>query len=440
MTTPPRHPHRPYPRLRLGADEDTLDAPPSLPADRGPVRHADESVEDELVHDELAALFLGPRTKPAEPTEPQRRSIGASVEIALLGHLPTRATLWIRQYADAIAAQGAAPVGLIRASGGALRIDAVRPGPEPLIEGDAPTANAALDAIRRGCEEVVLLTDEIGQVGLASTDDVGVAILTAANDAAIIHAYKLIKAVAAIRPARETEIRVVIVGATPDVASHAYRRLKSTAERFLEVDLIRGPTIERAGMCNARTLYAGADARSASDILRSLVGGVSAPPASTPTPPQRTPVQPASPAPSSPTKPRLDESTDDPRDRGRDPSRPDIYPLHQWIEALTPIDAPRAMPDHVEVAIDRSGAVRLVASPRHIPDLLRAARWWKLNGSLAARADDRIRNARPTLHVVTDDPQAASGLSGGPFEVALVTVGVAEGIARRVAVRPSPPA
>ncbi|MDG2021713.1 MAG: hypothetical protein P8J59_07165 [Phycisphaerales bacterium] len=195
--------------------------------------------------DELTALFLSddpsPETPPSgleplqsgradDPTHPD--SSQPRLTIAICGHLPVMAGLWVTQYADRIA-EKSGPTGLVRLEGGRCSIEifgskstVARPEGVDL----AKSAGILADGLHRW---IVCVDDrDAAEAVRAGADQV--VILTATEQSAVIEAYRLAKSAAARVPSESPlELGLVVVGADPERAESAGDVLSEAATRHL---------------------------------------------------------------------------------------------------------------------------------------------------------------------------------------------------------------
>ena len=139
--------------------------------------------------DELAAMFL---------TRPDERGSGgdprapvATVELLLVGHLPVRAGLWIGPYVDAIAQQSG-PTALLRLDAGMSRVELLRSAaPLPTDPTDLRDVIGALAPSTRTW--MVRPASQGDPSELVASRPDRITVLSGANEAAVIQAYRLIR-------------------------------------------------------------------------------------------------------------------------------------------------------------------------------------------------------------------------------------------------------
>ncbi|MAD78888.1 MAG: hypothetical protein CMJ51_05900 [Planctomycetaceae bacterium] len=210
--------------------------------------------------DELTALYLGnpgdgeeippgvsepPSEHPMSKNEPD----GPQVTIALCGHLPVMAGLWVTQYADGVAATDG-PTGLVRLEGGRCLLEVLRPdahvtrvmgdlGPFDLSE---VTSQLAISSIRRW----IICVDDRDAASAVRAGADEVVVLTSAEKTAVIEAYRLAKVTAAraVDP-EHLEIGMVLVGTEEAQAARVSELLDQVAARHLDCRLPVRATVRR---------------------------------------------------------------------------------------------------------------------------------------------------------------------------------------------------
>lgn len=179
----------------------------------------------------LADAFLGsPRAKP-------RRTM------LLVGHLPVMSGLWLSQYADR-EARDHGPVCMLRIEHDAVQVELLRAGTaRPVIRPQA-TLDDALRAIAGVAAAWLIVPRSSDRVEIpAGTGDV--VVLTGADDAAVVAAYRLVKQ--CVEEAEDggsgepPALSVAVLGADDDESARVAEKLGKTTSAFLKVDLpVRG--------------------------------------------------------------------------------------------------------------------------------------------------------------------------------------------------------
>lgn len=197
--------------------------------------------------DDLADLFLTPEEEfgAASPeasaaAEAMRRDgTLPQVTVAVAGHLPVSAGLWLAQLSDRLA-RDQGPTGLVRFVAGQVHVEVFRAGrsgepAEPL------DLREALELATRLASRWIVVPEAsatAGQLLRAGRD--GVLLLTGADEAAVVAAYRIIKMLAeeAMVEGRSIPpISVGVLGAGDVQVADAMTKLNRTAEAFLAMAL-----------------------------------------------------------------------------------------------------------------------------------------------------------------------------------------------------------
>lgn len=257
---------------------------------------------DGAEYDALTELFLGdpglapkpasvgartggaPRTPPvaseggAAPRVESEPAQGVTVEAVLLGHLPVRASIWVRQYASSIAAGLGRPVGLLRVGPEVSSVELVGAGSDELAAGIEP-AEALADALRRASgltDRWIVRVDETAEPGLSECGSVDeVTILTGADEAAVVASYRLVKSLAArwdgsFGAEGGPTLGLAIMGSSGEQALAASEKLERAAEAFLNRPIRVTARVPKIGVSSAATLYRGNEAPETAELLELL--------------------------------------------------------------------------------------------------------------------------------------------------------------------------
>lgn len=455
----------------------------------GPLRAADRpaAARDLLDPDELDELLapveFDADDEPDEHPEPRGPRSGPPaepppIEALILGHLPVRASIWVRQHARDRSADLGAPVALLTVREGHCTIE--------LIEGHRPTGEAPerpqqlaatedLDeAIARAASRaarVLVSTDETDEPALLSLRSLAaVTLLTGADEAAVVACYRSLKALAARLdefPEPRPEIGVAILGAVPERGEHARRKLADTAASFLPIPVDVRVSSQRVtgspslALHHARVdaddparevlrrleaLAPGGPAPTARDTARSRVAAFAdardeeaAPeiwepgPADLPPTPEAEVLTPA-PTPAAEPQPEIAAAPSAPavpvaevEAKPAEQRTPEAgVPAEALFAAarLSALDVACPHAPEVRLAVDADGtlhAVDAAAMTGGRPDLAglhAAAGWARTNGALLARIEPRLRpTLAPVLHVLLPDAREARPLLDADLRV-----------------------
>jgi len=188
-------------------------------------------VIDELAPDPEATLGIDPAA--ALP----------DIELLMLGHLPVRAALWVRQYACSVATRCDERVALVRVVGGTVSIDLINAPEAPVdrhTRGAGPmTLRAALGAACENADRVILRVDETTEPEIIGRDEIdALTILTGADEAAIVSSYRLIKSVTGSwedgGEIGTPRLRLAVMGASGERAAQASDKLTRAVDAFLD--------------------------------------------------------------------------------------------------------------------------------------------------------------------------------------------------------------
>jgi hypothetical protein len=194
--------------------------------------------------DDLADLFLSPEFEMGEtspeprPAAPDPRE-GPAVRVAMVGHLPVSAGLWITQFADRLAREEG-PVGVVRFIAGQVQVEVLRAGLGSSIA-EALDLEQALEAATRLAGRWVVVPEastppaEVLRSGASS-----LLLMTGADEAAVVGAYRLIKAIAEdamVESLPLPRLQVAVLGAGEAKVAEAMAKLNRTASAFLGMEL-----------------------------------------------------------------------------------------------------------------------------------------------------------------------------------------------------------
>lgn len=234
-------------------------AAPSGSVPAGYIERPTITFNDDATFDTLTDLFLGDllpeRSTHANPqlvdldnldieqvvrtdgSDVQQRghARASGVELLILGHLPALASVWGTQHIRELAQADRRAVASVRLQDGYVSVEVFGECGREIDR--AQSLDAALAAIACVTGRVVLRVDESHELALAASDAVSsITLLTGADEAATIGAYRTIKSLAvklADRLGPAPEIRVVVTGADMELARSVGGRVASTAKSQL---------------------------------------------------------------------------------------------------------------------------------------------------------------------------------------------------------------
>jgi hypothetical protein len=386
-------------------------------------------------YDALADLFLG---EPGGPAIPPRRvrhepiaapapqpAAGPRIEGLILGHLPVMASAWVQQYARQLATDHGGPVALLRLRVGEATVEMIgsRLGEDTPA---CPSLDAAVAEAGRHAVVWLVRVDETAEPRLAELPVSGITLLTGANEAALVSSYRTLKNL--VRPADDPDgqdLRIVIMGATPDQAAEASVKLDRAAATFLGRPLKTSTCVARIGGKLSALLYRGACQASLDDIVSRLRSLGTPAPLPTPSPQASAPFAKPEPvvsrlgharAPASPmaSPPAPEASTT------RDGA------LARHLAGLRPLEVTCPYAPGVELALDDKGILHLLAPMQTgTAPLLAAAAWARLHHGLLRMAltgtpPGLSPDAQPVLHLFTDDAPGARALADADVRLHLL--------------------
>lgn len=442
-------PHRPSIRL-TGTEQSEHDAlaelflgdAPFAPAPmdlRGPgVAASTPPVASRHTGEPERGRFEGTAVRAASHTPADEPEEGRPlVELVILGHLPVRASLWVRQYACLSARKRNETVALVRAAGGSVAIDVITGRDTAQIEA-VDDVETGVTIARHAAARVVLRVDETAEPELlerAGLDEV--TILTGADEAAVVASYRLIKTLAAslddrLDPECGPRLRVAVMGNPGPEIEAARQKIAKACKAFLDRPIEILDASGRIDATGTVTVCRSDETGAAEHALGVLLGGTAADAARpavpaglrlTDTPAEDTPAdqpevvvmprQVAVEAPAAERTAPAERMAESRITRLREP-------LACLVEGLRPIEARCPSAPGVELACDDDGRLHAVATDdqgagQAVAALLTASAWARANLALLIRAesgvampsaDPRDDHATP-LHLLARRPSAA---------------------------------
>lgn len=445
-------------------------------------------------YDALAELFLGApgattpsaaeRPAPTTPAAvahaaPPRaaangRPARAEIEALVLGHLPVMSSAWASQYAAAAARYEERPIAVLRLAAGAASVEVFGESAPPQAHRDHPTSleqAVRLTAARTGRWIVrVDATDELAVA--ASPLARSVTLLAGADEAAVVAAYRTLKALSgspidAPESAPGATLRVAIMGADDARAAVAASKLQQACAAFLDRPLEAAAPVGRIGPVRSSRVFsghAGLDAVAAMRVIAEAVVTSRAPDRAAESRPN-----PAAGAdlanganwvesPPSPTGGDPDASSCvQPRslkrqnngasaiEGGSDALLSDVLlraapvtpreagaALSELMTGFTPLPVRCPYDESVELATDADGALQLLAraGDRAVESLVAVADWAAAHGALLALACPSLRTAggaRPVQRLFADRAAQVRRLLDSGIRLHLVARVVVDG-------------
>lgn len=162
-----------------------------------------------------------------------------TVELVVLGHLPVRASLWVRQYACLAARKRSETVALVRTAGASVAVDVITGKQRAEIE-PVDSIEDAMTIVRSAATRVVMRVDETTEPELLERSGLDeVTILTGADEAAVVASYRLIKSLVStlddrLEPDALPRLRVAVMGGAGDDIAQACQKIERACRAFLD--------------------------------------------------------------------------------------------------------------------------------------------------------------------------------------------------------------
>lgn len=374
--------------------------------------------------DDLADLFLGEEHTPA----PRPASDNAvHVTTLVVGHLPVIAAPWISQHARDTSRTIAAPVAVLSKSGDRTTLDLYN---APALQ-EQQTIEGAIDqAIAARVRRWLIRTDAVSELAAFDLDRVdSVTMLTGADDAAVVSAYRAIKGLvsdASELDERPMVLNLAVMGSERTKARLAAEKIRKAARSFLQTGLADVSMSEKiaAGGSSVRT-FDGQTSLDLEDILDRIPRQLpSAPVAQTDhTGPLRLAGhESAKPSPAPSSEPaRATRTHAEPEYHDVSASR--VGPIehtngsHASMLGLSHLEARCPYADDIEIAVDHEGRAHLIAlsegqdMARPLESLQIANDWIGAHLTLLASATGGRIKANPPLaaarHLIVDHAASA---------------------------------
>ncbi len=413
--------------------------PSGTPDDRDHVHPASPSRD----FDALAELFLGEHETgshdagpiaipfPREQAPTPLRDTSASsqnpmhehaphpptVEALLMGHLPVRSGPWALQYAASVARHEHTGVTLVRLSPcddtGNSRISIDLLGPQPAWTSDVnPNFREAMAHAQRSSQRWIVLVSELDEATVTSVTGIDrVTVLSGANEAAVVDAYRMFKSMASedVLDAMPS-VCVAIMGADAERSEAAGRKLQHGARTFLNMDIELAKPLGKMGPTGSISLFRGAVEVNAERLVTLIQ---STRPQVDPVPAQSTLEENLT-----PTKPRPSTIAEP-----KTPALSHLSPLVALIDGLTALDLECPASQEVQFAADAHGQLHVLADgERAVQALSQASAWATMHHALIARATGiALREADAVQHLFATQAASVRWLLDSPVRVHLLT-------------------
>ncbi|MBX9737862.1 MAG: hypothetical protein K2X32_13145 [Phycisphaerales bacterium] len=342
-----------------------------------------------------------------------------AAEVMLIGNVPGFPSAWLAQIAGRDAATGAVMV--IDARGAGVRVQCFG-----ARVGSARDVAGAIDVGAAACVRVMLCCDasevpEILSVGLASR----VRLISGADEASVVAAYRLIKSVMSGASDSSTTVSVCFVGADQPTAAAAAKRLSDATMKFIGVHVEMENAVARlggAGALAASEVFEGRRDRSGCELARQVARAgaartIAAPAAAERMRSSRLLVEDVTPE-VAPLTPSVEPETVDlemacvkaePRVEAEGGAG-EGESLASVIGGLMALRARCPQAPAVELALDAAGGLHVIAAgdrPGVVAELATARAWAVTHRAVLALTTTRvIASGEPVSHVLSERPSA----------------------------------
>ncbi|MFT3685298.1 MAG: hypothetical protein QM783_10295 [Phycisphaerales bacterium] len=405
----------------------------------GPVppkgEHPQQGAEATATSVETALASSAPQVRAAKPL---------AVEGLVLGHLPMMGSLWANQYVRMAAAAENGPVALVRLDLGSARVELFNPPhhdthasrldprartEHALAERQLSDLASALHRAARVASRIIVFSSlPADELLLARCDAVrSMALLTGADDASAVGAYKAVKRLgtseSASSPARSLLFRIAVMGSDEQKATAAFHRLADAARSFLALPIeFAGHCRQIAGGVPGTLLFEGPSAMTTQAALEALSAVEPSPPETRPSSGAPTPLPQVAPLAMHTNGHIL--SVHQPITGAASPvaAAPVIELPRQSLPTIEPMAATlpagmAALPVRCPfdrdpiLAIDAAGHPQIIAaasageSSTATQRLLAVGAWFWASRELLSMVCPALRtDTKPVLHLVTDRP------------------------------------
>ncbi|MEM9560178.1 MAG: hypothetical protein AAF995_07710 [Planctomycetota bacterium] len=188
-------------------------------------------------------------------------------ELLVLGHLPVRASVWVKQYAASVARDLGRPVGLVRSapSGSSIELVGVDARDAARIE-EQQSVGAAMRTMAGVVDRCIVRGEETAEAWLVEQGGIDrVTVLSGSDEAAVVASYRLIKQLNAtwdrvFGEGLGPELGLAVIGEDEGEAQAAGEKLVRAAGAFLSRAIVRTGVQSRVGSCPSALVYRGGSA------------------------------------------------------------------------------------------------------------------------------------------------------------------------------------
>lgn len=221
----------------------------------------------------------------------ERPKASHGIELLVVGHLPVLGGAWIAQYAAQVARDGGEAVALARLEDDRVWIDLFGASREDALESGG-ALRAAITRAGSLASRWLVRAGELSEAALAGDPRIGrITLLSGVSESSLVSAYRTLKTL--VRPAdadpadgdgvdsatgqecreQELEVRIALLGASPERAREASARIRRAAAAFLRrrVDVV--VCADRIGATDARPVFRGPFDGDAAWLVEMIAGG-----------------------------------------------------------------------------------------------------------------------------------------------------------------------
>ncbi len=364
--------------------------------------------EDRADYDALAELFMSDEPAPTlrlsdsrsvteeqtdtpETTEPVAQTPRAAhtVEALVLGHLPILAGAWAAQHARCLAEESDHAVALARYAADTATIQLIAPRDE-LTEADSLEDAVTAAATRN--PDWSIRVEAPSELDLAAASSITrITLLSGADEAAIVAAYRTLKGICEIIPDDDSRtIAVRIMGANDKDAEEAAQKIQRVTNAFLSREITFLPPSQKINAGSGVTLFRGPDENG----YESLLASIASQPSDIETPERKAIPETATTA----------------------------QPLSLAERAgFTPVTITCPAAPNVHLATDDAGTLHLLCeSENAVEDLLVAESWATANAPMIRAAAGLAEDAEIIPRVLTSTPAQSRRLLDSRYRVDLL--------------------
>ena len=207
-----------------------------------------------------------------EHPEEGEGSLPLRVTVAMCGHLPVMAGLWVTQYADRVA-EACGATALLRLEGGRCSLELFRTPSDKARVGQGASMAESVETVVSQVRRWIVCVDEqdVAETVRGGADEI--VILTGADKPAVLAAYGLAKVAASKLPAEHPlDVGMVVVGADESRSKAVGEVLATVAGEYLEHDLEVIESIQRMDVVGdaRRMLFRESERLSPADAMAML--------------------------------------------------------------------------------------------------------------------------------------------------------------------------